>query len=128
MPTLDSLFPLQAALGYDIAQSLFIGPNNLTVSLTALGQEAQSEDTLAVRPSQVVPCERFQPLEWRLVVKGAVWLASIVEVEPAGEGEAPRLAVAVDGAVGPAAEQGADEALGFAVRARRRVGAAAQVV
>ena len=35
-------------------------------------------------------------------------------------------AVALDGAVGPAAEQGADEALGFAVRARR-VGAGAQV-
>ena len=81
---------------------------------------------LAVRPSQVVPCERFQPPEWRLVVKGAVWSASIGEVEPAGEGEAPLLAVAVDGAVGPAAEQGADEALGFAVRARR-VGAGAQV-
>ena len=32
-PTGDSrtLFPLQAALGYDLAQSLFIGPNNLVV-------------------------------------------------------------------------------------------------
>ena len=60
------------------------------------------------------------------MVKGAVWSASIGEVEPAGEGEAPLLAVALDGAVGPAAEQGADEALGFAVRARR-VGAGAQV-
>ena len=27
----DTLFPLQAALGYDLAQSLFIGPNNLVV-------------------------------------------------------------------------------------------------
>ena len=27
----DTLFPLQAALGYDLAQSLFIGPNNLIV-------------------------------------------------------------------------------------------------
>ncbi len=27
----DSLFPLQAALGYDIAQNLFIGPDNLVV-------------------------------------------------------------------------------------------------
>lgn len=27
----DSLFPLQAALGYDVAQSLFIGPDNLVV-------------------------------------------------------------------------------------------------
>ena len=31
----DSLFPLQAALGYDIAQSLFIGPNNLVVEGTS---------------------------------------------------------------------------------------------
>jgi len=32
-PTGDSrtLFPLQAALGYDLAQSLFIGPNNLVI-------------------------------------------------------------------------------------------------
>ena len=27
----DSLFPLQAALGYDIAQNLFVGPHNLVV-------------------------------------------------------------------------------------------------
>ena len=27
----DSLFPLQGALGYDIAQTLFIGPNSLIV-------------------------------------------------------------------------------------------------
>ena len=52
---------------------------------------------LAARPSQVVPCERFQPPEWRLVVKGAVWSASIGEVEPAGEGEAPLLGVALGG-------------------------------
>jgi predicted ATPase len=31
----DSLFPLQAALGYDIAQSLFIGPDNLLVEGTS---------------------------------------------------------------------------------------------
>lgn len=31
----DTLFPLQAALGYDIAQSLFIGPNNLVVEGTS---------------------------------------------------------------------------------------------
>ena len=29
--TADSLFPLQAALGYDIAQNLFVGPHNLVV-------------------------------------------------------------------------------------------------
>jgi len=31
----DSLFPLQAALGYDIAQSLFVGPNNLIIEGTS---------------------------------------------------------------------------------------------
>ena len=31
----DSLFPLQAALGYDIAQSLFVGPHNLVVEGTS---------------------------------------------------------------------------------------------
>jgi predicted ATPase len=31
----DSLFPLQAALGYDIAQTLFVGPNNLVVEGTS---------------------------------------------------------------------------------------------
>lgn len=31
----DTLFPLQAALGYDIAQSLFIGPSNLVIEGTS---------------------------------------------------------------------------------------------
>lgn len=31
----DSLFPLQAALGYDIAQNLFVGPHNLVVEGSA---------------------------------------------------------------------------------------------
>lgn len=31
----DSLFPLQAALGYDIAQNLFVGPHNLVVEGTS---------------------------------------------------------------------------------------------
>lgn len=31
----SSLFPLQAALGYDIGQSLFVGPNNLVVEGTS---------------------------------------------------------------------------------------------
>ncbi len=31
----DTLFPLQGALGYDLAQSLFVGPNNLLVEGTS---------------------------------------------------------------------------------------------
>ena len=55
--TEDSLFPLQGALGYDIHQSLFIGPNSLVVEgvsdllyiqamsalLSSLGRESLSE-------------------------------------------------------------------------------------
>lgn len=51
----DSLFPLQAALGYDIAQSLFIGPNNLVVEgtsdfiyLTILSQIASQKKKTAL--------------------------------------------------------------------------------
>ena len=52
-----------------------------------------------------------------MAAEAAVWSSPIVEVEPAGERSASLVAVAVDGAVGPAAEQGADEALRFAVGA-----------
>jgi predicted ATP-dependent endonuclease of OLD family len=53
----DSLFPLQAALGYDIAQSLFIGPNNLVVEgtsdfihLTIISQIASQKKKVALDP------------------------------------------------------------------------------
>jgi len=61
-----------------------------------------------------------------LAAEAAVWSSSIVEVEPAGERAASFVAVAVDRAVGPAAEQGADEALGLTVGAGP-VGAGAEV-
>jgi len=48
-----------------------------------------------------------------LAAEAAVWSAAIVEVEPAGKGVSAFVAGAVDGAVGPAGEQGADEALCF---------------
>src|SRR2546427_5275599 len=56
-----------------------------------------------------------------------MWSSSIVEIEPAGERAASFVAVAVDRAVGPASEQGADEAFSFAVGARP-VGPGAQVL
>lgn len=47
----DTLFPLQAALGYDIAQNLFVGPDNLVVEglsdftyLTVMSEHLKSED------------------------------------------------------------------------------------
>ena len=70
--------------------------------------------------------ERVEAFQGRLVAEGAVWSAAIVEVEPAGEGCGAFGGGAVDGAVGPAGEQGSDEALGLAVGARP-VGAGAQV-
>ena len=55
-----------------------------------------------------------------------MWSSAIVEVEPALEGSAAFGGVAVDGAVGPAAEHRADEAFGFSVGARP-IGARAEV-
>lgn len=59
-PTGDSrtLFPLQAALGYDIAQSLFIGPNNLVVEgvtdywiLSAVSAYASEKGNVSLNPT-----------------------------------------------------------------------------
>jgi energy-coupling factor transporter ATP-binding protein EcfA2 len=56
-PTGDAatLFPLQAALGFDLAQSLFVGPNNLIVEgvtdywiLTAISEYLRSEGASAL--------------------------------------------------------------------------------
>jgi hypothetical protein len=46
---------------------------------------------------------------------------AIVKVKPAGEGGVAFMAVAVDRAVGPAAEHGSDEPFGLAVRIRRQL-------
>ena len=72
---------------------------------------------LAVGPEYVVPVERVEALERGLAAEAAVWSSASVVVEPAGECVAAFVAVAVDRAVGPAAEQGANEALGFSVGA-----------
>lgn len=51
----DTLFPLQAALGYDIAQNLFVGPDNLVVEglsdftyLTVMSEHLKSEDRMGL--------------------------------------------------------------------------------
>ena len=61
----DSLFPLQAALGYDIAQSLFIGPNNLLV-------EGASDFTYLTIMSQLCTATDRSKLDdrWRLLPAG----------------------------------------------------------
>lgn len=61
----DSLFPLQAALGYDIAQSLFIGPNNLVV-------EGTSDFIYLTIMSQVASKNKKTVLDsrWRILPSG----------------------------------------------------------
>jgi hypothetical protein len=71
---------------------------------------------LDVRPEEVV--QLVEASDGRLVAEGAVWSSAIVEVEPAGQRGVAFAAVAVDRAVGPAGEEGSDEALGFAVGLR----------
>jgi len=61
----DSLFPLQAALGYDIAQSLFVGPNNLVVEGTS------DFIYLSVLSSLCKACSRnFLNAKWRILPAG----------------------------------------------------------
>ncbi len=59
--TSDSLFPLQGALGYEIHQSLFIGPNSLVVEgpsdmlyLNAISAELEREGRIGLSPKWVI--------------------------------------------------------------------------
>lgn len=60
-----TLFPLQAALGYDLAQNLFIGPHNLVV-------EGGSDYTYLVAMSQVLRERGLEGLDprWRIMPTG----------------------------------------------------------
>src|SRR5262245_30668150 len=75
---------------------------------TMLGRER----SLAVRPEQVGSGD------WGLVAEGCVSASMVVVPEPAVKCSAAFAAGSVDRAVGPAVEQGADEALGFPVGLR----------
>ncbi|HEY5956928.1 MAG TPA: AAA family ATPase [Polyangiaceae bacterium] len=61
----DSLFPLQAALGYDIAQNLFVGPHNLVV-------EGTSEYIYLTIMSGLCRAADREPLDerWRILPAG----------------------------------------------------------
>ena len=61
----DSLFPLQAALGYDIAQNLFIGENNLVV-------EGASDFIYLTLLSQICKASKKEYLDerWRILPTG----------------------------------------------------------
>ncbi|QEM43583.1 AAA family ATPase [Mycolicibacterium grossiae] len=75
----DTLFPLQAALGYDIAQNLFVGPDNLIVEgtsdftyltiisdhLKALGRESLNESWRILPAGSVANIPSFVALMGR---------------------------------------------------------------
>jgi hypothetical protein len=75
----DSLFPLQAALGYDIAQNLFVGPDNLLVEgtsdftyLTVLSDHLKSESRTALDDRwRILPCGGVQNIPTFVALLGA---------------------------------------------------------
>src|SRR3954464_4074749 len=77
------------------------------------GRGGRGINHLVVGPGRVV--KRVEASDGRLVAEGAVWSAAIVEVDPAGQRGGALAAVAVDRTVGPAGQQGADEAFGLAI-------------
>src|SRR3954454_5836007 len=81
---------------------------------------------LGVRPGEVVPGQLRDAGCRRGVAEGAVGSSVVVVLEPDGQRSGSLLGAGVDGAVGPAAEERSDEALGLAVGARS-VGPRAEV-
>src|SRR5690242_3878317 len=71
---------------------------------------------LAVSPEEVV--RLGEAGDRGLAAEGCVFAAMVVVVDPAVKGGGALCAGAVDRAVGPAPEQGADEALGLSVGLR----------
>jgi hypothetical protein len=75
----DSLFPLQAALGYDIAQSLFVGPNNLLVEgtsdftyLTVISDHLKEQGRTALDDRlRILPCGGVQNIPTFVALLGA---------------------------------------------------------
>ncbi|MWJ38192.1 AAA family ATPase [Clavibacter michiganensis] len=93
----DSLFPLQAALGYDIAQSLFVGQDNLVL-------EGTSDFTyLSVLSDHLLSLGRtgLDP-RWRLLPAGS---ASNIPAFVALVGRALDVTVLVDGSTKPAVQR-----------------------
>src|SRR5215218_3716916 len=92
--------------------------SSLVNSATATRRPSRLSCTsLGVRPVEVVPGQLREAGCRRLVAERAVGSSVVVVVEPDGEGGGSLLGAGVDGAVGPAGEQRADEAFGLAVGA-----------
>jgi hypothetical protein len=64
---------------------------------------------LVVRPEEVVPGQLREAAGRGLVAEGAMRSSVVVVLEPDAQRGGALRAVAVDGAVGPAGEQGTDE-------------------
>lgn len=75
----DSLFPLQAALGYDIAQNLFVGPDNLLVEgtsdftyLTVMSDHLKAEGRASLNERwRILPCGGVQNIPTFIALIGA---------------------------------------------------------
>src|SRR4051812_8554174 len=110
----------------DTPPSLPNPASRLTCAAGTTPSQGVAAAPLGVRPVEVVPGQLREAGCRRLVAERAVGSSVVVVVEPDGERGGALLGAGVDGAVGPAGEQRADEAFGLAV-GLWPVGARAQV-
>lgn len=99
-PTGDSttLFPLQAALGYDIAQSLFIGSNNLIVEgvtdywyLSSISEYLKSIDRIGLKDDIVItPAGGAQKISYMVSLLSSQNLNVVVLLDKERESKATR--------------------------------------
>jgi hypothetical protein len=84
------------------------------------------DERLGVEPQDVIPAEA-EPADWRFSSDGAMGAMPVVAVQPEGQFGGALVGGVVSAGVGPFAQAGLDEALGFAIGSRR-VGFDAQML
>jgi predicted ATPase len=99
-PSGDSktLFPLQAALGYDLAQSLFVGPNNLVVEgvtdfwiLSAISDFLNDSGRVGLNPSLVLtPAGGAQKISYMVALLSSERLNVVVLLDEEKEARSTR--------------------------------------
>lgn len=99
-PTGDAktLFPLQAALGYDLAQSLFVGPNNLVVEgvtdfwiLSAVSAYASEKGKASMSPMlTITPAGGAQKVSYMVALLTSESLNVLVLLDTERESKATR--------------------------------------
>jgi len=99
-PSGDSrtLFPLQAALGYDLAQSLFIGPNNLVVEgvtdfwyLSSVSQYLADENSQSLNPElTITPAGGAQKVSYMVALLSSEKLNVLVLLDEEKESKGTR--------------------------------------